>query len=275
MPQLSAIAVGLINAFAAWGCLLAQVPAGNAPVLPLTSNDGTPFVRVAPPQSRTEWSCANWRTKDDWYVQGDSTGAEVTFRAVEPNDVGPIRLEVPGGALIGTNNGEWGGRLTFVDSVTGSHTSILEGNPVALFPSTSGVVLVEGLGHLTLRIGHVIRLRRRPNGRWAVQDTTDIHTAPSAATSVANDTIIVATTDGVVAVSPATHGIIRLFRDDEWYQMYATSVARRADGVIFVGMRRAIAVLTPSTAGYSESWLVPAQCRTLVKQAGYECACQR
>jgi len=231
----------------------------------------TSFVRVPPPSAPDDWSCANW-TRDAWRLQQTDSGLAV--RPIGPGDGDVVRLTVPGGDLRGVNSGEFGGSVTFRDSLTGTETEILQDNPVALVADPPNVIMVAGLGHMGLRRGHVVSLHRATNNAWSTTQVVDLGIDPDAVVQVSPDTLLIATSEGILTVSLRTGTVHQLFRNEEWYQVSANSIERGPDGTIYVGMRRAVGVLEPGVHGYSEPWLVPATCPRLEKPTtGYSCTC--
>jgi hypothetical protein len=242
-----------------------------AQILPQRAEDGTALVRIAPPNSEMAWACANYQVKDTWQVayEGDSTRIWRTG----PADARPVQMSVPRGTLVGYNSGEFGGQLVFRDSQQLDEKTILKGNPVALFrQSADTVILVEGLGHMGVRSGHVIALVARQPGGWKVAYSINIGTAPDAAI-VLNDTVLIATSDGVLGVSLRTRTVNPVFRNENWHLLYATTIVRLPDQTILVGMRRAVAALVPGADGYREEWLVPTSCRDLTGPHNGPCSC--
>jgi hypothetical protein len=248
-------------------------PVSGQAVLQFTT-DGEELVRISPPGSEEGWSCANYQVKDTWRVGYDSVSSIRVWRSgpADSADSRPVQLPVSRGWLIGYNSGEFGGQLVFRDSANQEEKSILASHPVALFRVPGRVILVEGIGHMGLREGHVISLTEASPGRWSVEDSIDVQAAPAAATLL-GDTVVIATGEGVVKVSVSGKTVTPVYRNDNWYQVYATTILRLQDETIVIGMRRAIAVLTPSTDGYREQWLVPASCRVLDGPRNGPCVC--
>jgi hypothetical protein len=189
-------------------------------------------------------------------------------------DYTPPRLAVRGGWFVGQNSGEFGGSLTYHDSATGRVDTILIDNPVALLPTESGLTMVAGLGHMGSRVGHVVGLIRGPGASWTHREVANLRTAPEVVVQVDSDTLLITTSEGVIAVSLGTGTIRQLYRNEEWYQVYATSLVRTGSGDLYVGMRRAVAHPTRTSRGYKERWLVPADCpRQRPDGTGYGCRC--
>ena len=240
--------------------------------VPQYAVDGTQLVRTSPPVSEEAWSCANYQSEDTWRVA--SAGGSIQIWRTVPADAGPVQLAVPGGTLIGYNSGEFGGQLVFRDSARLTEKTILSGNPIAIFRrATDNVILVEGLGHMGLRRGHVIGLTAAAPTIWNVSSSIDIGTAPQAATIV-GDTVLIATSEGVLSVSLSEKTVAPVFQNDNWYLLYATTIVQLPSRTILVGMRRAVAELTLGQDGYHEHWWVPVSCRGLNGPRNGPCTCR-
>lgn len=81
-----------------------------------------------------------------------SNKADMTASA--PSSRPDHSMQAFGGLLIGTDRGEWIGRLQFQDTAGGIHT-ILEKNVLGIVKNTDGVFVFTGLNHLGLNEGLV------------------------------------------------------------------------------------------------------------------------
>lgn len=69
-------------------------------------------------------------------------------------------LNVQGGRLVGTNHGEFGGELHFVDGATKREQLVLKDNIMGIFQLGSRLVAVGGLAHLMANEGTVYEIKR-------------------------------------------------------------------------------------------------------------------
>lgn len=67
--------------------------------------------------------------------------------------VNVLRLDAGNVEYVGTNNGEWGGRLEAIEN--GVTTELMKGNIVHLLRVGKGLYIFEGLAHLSLRQGSI------------------------------------------------------------------------------------------------------------------------
>jgi len=73
-------------------------------------------------------------------------------------------LDVYEGQLLGSDGGEWGGALTFVDKA-GVPSKLLEENVVGMFPVSSEVLVFTGIAHLTINRGAIYKVGRTAEGK--------------------------------------------------------------------------------------------------------------
>jgi hypothetical protein len=167
-------------------------------------------------------------------------------------------LVVEGGRLEARDAGEWGGAIVFRRSNGGIDT-VFAGNALG-FVKTRGLVLAfTGLAHLGLDYGELLVLSATSSGSWRADRATSLGSAPSAVTLVHPDTLLVVTTKGLLQVTTAGT-VVPLHRSQTWWAVYPTSLVRDSRGVIFIGMRYAVAQLTPTGNGFREDWAVPERC---------------
>ena len=113
------------------------------------------FVKTKPPLYST----------DDWYVLNTSTnefsvsnhnGELVITKA---RGITNTQFKLPGGKLIGTDNGEFGGQLKFIPKDTPKVArQIKSGNIKIIFQFNDTIYFIEGLAHLTVNNGALYRL---------------------------------------------------------------------------------------------------------------------
>jgi hypothetical protein len=75
---------------------------------------------------------------------------------------GPLALDAFGGRLVGSDEGEWGGKLVFTKSE--SVTRLLNVNVGGIFRIPHGIVVFTGLAHLTLNHGEIYEVKETPKG---------------------------------------------------------------------------------------------------------------
>jgi hypothetical protein len=73
-------------------------------------------------------------------------------------------LDAFGGHLLGTDRGEWIGKLMFQDA-DGNLSTILAENVHGIVKNPDGIFVFTGLAHLSLNEGYIYALTREPDGR--------------------------------------------------------------------------------------------------------------
>lgn len=79
----------------------------------------------------------------------------------------PLVLEIEGGRLIGTDHGEWGGELGFIDEETTQ--TVIDENVLAIVPRDGRIFAVTGLDHGGLNSGFIWEVARSNEGRWSAR----------------------------------------------------------------------------------------------------------
>jgi hypothetical protein len=72
-------------------------------------------------------------------------------------------LDVFGGRLLGTDRGEWIGKLMFQDA-DGNLETILNENVHGIVKNSDGVFVFTGLAHLGANEGYIFTIARKPDG---------------------------------------------------------------------------------------------------------------
>lgn len=79
----------------------------------------------------------------------------------------PLVLEIEGGKLIGTDHGEWGGELGFIDEKTTQ--TVIDENVLAIVRRGSQIFAVTGLDHGGLNRGYIWEVIQSDDGRWSAR----------------------------------------------------------------------------------------------------------
>jgi hypothetical protein len=196
-------------------------------------------------------------------VLDDATGSVVTGRRTPVSEFGlslsgrrrhPSHVvRRPAGYLVGYNRGEWGGSLNWYTPQGAPGGVLLVDNVVDIIPGPPSTVVLTGLAHLGGDYGYLVELDEA-DGAFRIGRRVSLGSAPHAAMREASGSILVATHDGLLRIAPS-HAIEDLVRYADG-GLYATSIAIDAHGVIYVGMRGAVARFTPAEHAYREQWLV-------------------
>jgi hypothetical protein len=179
-----------------------------------------------------------------------------------------------GGTLVAQDSGEWGGGLCWYGA-DGHLQSIYDDWPVTgvlrFGPHDlhEYVLAIAGLRHMGLDEGELLRAERDGSGAWRTKQLTALHHAPFAFAEEPHRLVVV-TSDGIERVEWGSWKATIVHRG-AWSALWPTSVAVLPDGTIYVGMRHAVARLTPFMEGYRERWLVPPRC----DERESSCRCER
>jgi len=129
---------------------------------------------------------------------------ETVFRVVTGKD----SLRIADGVLRGTNNGEFGGELTWHPR-HGKAQTIQGENVLAIEPDGEGAIVLFGLAHISLDYGYAVRVSRDENGVW---QPSEIARLPGQASGLVNlgDGLFATESGGSVAVFSPEKGILGL-----------------------------------------------------------------
>lgn len=157
------------------------------------------------------------------------------------------------GWLVGFNAGEFGGGLWWTNS-DGERARLLTRENVQAFLSRGKDVLVfTGLAHMTYDSGTVY-LFRSTGDDAALSRIADLGSAPSAVLLENTGSVLVAVSNGVVALRPEG-SIVRLYKQDKMPILYPNSITGAESGAIFVGMRFYVLRLQRRADGtYKSTW---------------------
>lgn len=122
-----------------------------------------------------------------------------------------------------------------------------------------GLLAIEGLAHLSISEGKIIRLRK-VKGRWATERFVDLGGAPEAAVQDVDGSIIVATTGRLLRVQ-LNKKVTVLLSGSSWDEIYPNSLVRAPSGNLYLGMTYAIAKISRVKNTYKVQWLIPDKLR--------------
>lgn len=113
-----------------------------------------------------------------------------------------VGISVEGGYLVGSDRGEWGGELAFLDS-GGQRTILLRDNVCGIYRMTFGIVAVTGLSHLGMGHGAVYKVSKAKDGTWRASQWKGLPDAAFAAGVRPSGNLFVACYKGTVEISPS------------------------------------------------------------------------
>ncbi len=164
-------------------------------------------------------------------------------------------VRVADGWLVGFNAGEWGGHLWWFSPDGRKRYKVSDDQTTGFVQTPMGLLAPEGLAHLSLSRGKIIRLTRTAQGRWQSADFAALGDAPSAAALDADGSLVVITTRKLVRVLPT--GEVILLQNGVWWGLYPNSMVRNGAGDFYVGMRCYVVRVSTSPAGTRLDWLLP------------------
>ncbi|NOY00642.1 MAG: HEAT repeat domain-containing protein [Verrucomicrobia bacterium] len=116
-------------------------------------------------------------------------------------------IKVEDGYLVGASRGEWGGELMFIDG-NGAFTKILDDNIQGIYHTTSGIVVVAGIAHLSFNRGMLYKVIKKADGKWAAVKWRALPGVPRSSDLRENGDLFIGSPFGSVLVSP--DGSIRM-----------------------------------------------------------------
>jgi HEAT repeat protein len=126
----------------------------------------------------------------------------VTLKANQKAEMGEqCGIEVNDGYLIGSDRGEWGGEIRFVD-FKGHSRVIVRANTEAIYQTSQGVMAVTGLAHLGTNNGCVYKINKGADGRWTAIAWRTFPGAPKFSRALKDGRILISCHGGIVLVSP-------------------------------------------------------------------------
>jgi hypothetical protein len=210
-----------------------------------------------PATSAAALACANNST-DEWWAVAHAGPDRLRVSRHRESDI--QRLPLAGGELVGVNRGEFGGQLEWTPRDGARELVQADVNPVAMIPRGENVFVATGLAHGGVERGDVRRLRRDDRGLWHVDDRIDLGSAPVAAYRTNDRAWWLVTTRGLVLVDLQAGTRRLVHANPHWGMLYPTTLRPLGDAW-FIGARHAVIRLTRDGNGFTEQWLVPAQCK--------------
>jgi hypothetical protein len=153
-----------------------------------------------------------------------------------------VSFKVDDGWLIGFNQGEFGAALYWFDQSGQSRYKISDHQVVAFFPSSDGILAIEGLAHLGLSYGSIIRITRK--SQWQAEKLTLLPEAPYAGALFRNGRMLLVLSDSLAEYYRRGNReeLTFLEKDGGWGGLYPNSVLLTDDETkAYMGMRQFVA----------------------------------
>ena len=138
----------------------------------------------------------------------ENVGANI--ESLEENEAGLVRfpvksrqrgrVKVEGSYLVGSDRGEWGGEITFVD-LKGSSQTIASENTEAIYQTAQGLFAVTGLAHLSSNSGFIHRITKAADGAWWVEKWRALPGAPRFSRLLKDGSLFVSCYGGIALIS--------------------------------------------------------------------------
>jgi len=221
---------------------------------------------AVPPHSdqgaRMVWSYAANYSKYEWRVISKSgqPNAQLITGALEqrprpsfvPEAGGFHRASafaaVEDGWLVGFNEGEFGAALYWFSPDGKRHYKISDHQIVDFFSLSNGVHAIEGLAHLGLSRGSVIRIiRPKSSESWQATSVTRLPFVPEAVSVRRDGTMLVTLSDSLVSIG-SDYKIQTLLLNAPWDDFYPNSSVLSVDEQkLYIGMRQFVGEFDLST----------------------------
>ncbi|MES3016394.1 MAG: hypothetical protein V4721_01390 [Bacteroidota bacterium] len=182
----------------------------------------------------------------EWYSLNNSSN-EFSVKIINKklhirkvSEVNHCEFKLTNGSLMGTDQGEWGGKLTFKPLLsTKDPIEIKKGNIKFLFSLKDKIYFIEGIAHGSINEGSLFELLNT-EGKFSYQKILDFDDAPEAF-SMSDDTLFIATHQNFYIVKDFKKHLI--FEKTFWQSLYPNSIAVLNDRNVFLGIRGGIVKL--------------------------------
>src|SRR5262249_8549827 len=113
---------------------------------------------------------------------------------------------VDDGWLVGYDHGEFGGALFWFSTDGAQHEKISDHQIVDFLPGKDGVLAIEGVAHMSISAGSLLRIARpAPGWHWVAATLTTLPAAPRAVVRRADGTLLVVLSDAIVSLDARDH----------------------------------------------------------------------
>jgi HEAT repeat protein len=136
--------------------------------------------------------------------------------SVEPDDLVPVPgksvsnsgreeprrgLKVKNGYLLPIDEGEWGGKLEFVEP-SGTAVTVYPDNTSAIHRTPQGIYAISGIAHMIDNYGVILKLSATESGKWTVTKWRTLPGGPIFSRLLKDGSLFVSCYGGTVIVSP-------------------------------------------------------------------------
>jgi hypothetical protein len=170
-------------------------------------------------------------SKDDYAIDKNGNVNIETDRKTRVHE-----LEIDNGIIVGTNRGEWGGKLIYKNDTL--EYTILNENICGVLNYNNGVYVLTGLSHLGISEGKIIKLEFI-NGKWECTFFKEFSSSPEIYT-IFDDKLYIVTFNGLILFDGTD--IQQLLSNQFWSSLYPQSVYVN-EKMIAIGMRGCLAII--------------------------------
>lgn len=188
-----------------------------------------------PIEGTEEWSKLNWSSFE--FAVDQHNGQLQISDYDEPSEV---EFTLPNGRLIGTDHGEWGGKIIFQPKDDKAEPiTIQHGNIKSIFSLNDTIYFLDGLAHLSLNRGAMYKLDTS-GGKFQTTKVLSFDDAPMSC-AITHDTLLIASYQNFYLIHDYKSELI--VKDRFWASLYPNSIAAATSPTVFIGMRGGYAEL--------------------------------
>jgi len=127
----------------------------------------------------------------------DVDGVHIVMKKQVPG----VGLKIENGYLVGSDHGEWGGELVYID-LKGGQKLLVSTNVKGIYRMPFGILVVTGLSHGTVNRGIIFMVAKDSGGIWNAHPWKALPGAPKISALLKNGGLIVRCNGGDVVISP-------------------------------------------------------------------------
>jgi len=144
-------------------------------------------------------------------------------------------MRVSDGWLTGFNDGEFGAALYWFSRDGQQHYKISDHQVVDFFSGVDGIYAIEGLGHMGVSSGSVIRIAlAQPGGRWQASTVVKLPSDPCTVSTRRDGTLFITSPRCIVSVG-RDRRVTTLLQDPWWYRP-TSAVLSPDEQKLYIGM---------------------------------------
>ncbi len=248
-----------------------------------------------PKEDSPEMRCGNYAVDKEWRVETENGNLKISKYSYNddeqigklPSNLRQIILKdrnigrglggylhiapFEKGWLIGSDAGEWGGKLFWFGEDGKQKIELLKDNIRGIVEIADEVFILSGMNHLDIDEGKIFKLGKDEKGNLKTQIVIDLKIQPKTFTAENNQSVLIALNNKIIRLKSS--GEIENVKETNFGSLYPNSMTLTSSKVIYVGMRLFIARFVPNEDGYTEEWLVPQNCQKFSEKK-FDCVCQ-